>query len=89
VFVKVGSNATVKGTVYGEKVELAGTVKGKIEAKKVVLTSTAHMSGDVIHQDITVESGAFLDGHCRPEFGKVDGKNVQPIHKAEKSNTGS
>jgi cytoskeletal protein CcmA (bactofilin family) len=72
VYVKVGANAKVKGTVYGEQVELAGSVDGKIEAKKVILTRTAHMSGDVIHEDITIESGAYIDGHCRPEYGKTD-----------------
>jgi cytoskeletal protein CcmA (bactofilin family) len=72
--VKVGSNAKVKGTVYGEVVELAGRVEGKIEAKKVVLTHTAHMSGDIVHQDITIESGAYMNGHCRPDYGKTDAK---------------
>ena len=71
VSVVVGNGAKVKGTVYGETVELAGTVEGKIEAKKVVLTSTAHMAGDVVHQDITIASGAFIDGHCKPDFGKT------------------
>jgi cytoskeletal protein CcmA (bactofilin family) len=71
VVVKVGQNAKVKGSVYGDEVELSGTVDGKIEAKKVVLTSSAHMSGDVIHQDITIHSGAYIAGHCRPEFGKT------------------
>ena len=56
-------------------------VDGKIEAKKVVLTSTAHMSGDVIHQDITIQSGAFIDGHCRPEFGKGDSAKNIPVFK--------
>jgi cytoskeletal protein CcmA (bactofilin family) len=79
--VKVGSNAKVKGNVYGDEVELSGTVEGKIEAKKVVLTRTAHMSGDVIHQDITIESGAFIDGHCRPEFGKTDNKTATLAYK--------
>lgn len=81
ISVKIGSNAKVKGTVYGEAVELAGTIDGKIEAKKVVLTSTAHMVGDVIHQDIKIESGAFIDGYCRPEFGKATNKSVQPAPK--------
>lgn len=67
--VKVGSNAKVKGTVYGDAVELAGTVNGKIEAKSVVLTSTAHMSGDVVHQEIRIETGAYIDGHCKPDYG--------------------
>jgi cytoskeletal protein CcmA (bactofilin family) len=78
ISVSVGSNARVKGTVYGEKVELSGSVDGKIEAKKVVLTRTAHMSGDVLHQDITIESGAFIDGHCRPQFGKPEAKSTSP-----------
>src|SRR5882757_5438983 len=33
VGVKIGENARVKGTVYGDEVELAGTVEGKIESK--------------------------------------------------------
>jgi cytoskeletal protein CcmA (bactofilin family) len=74
VGVKIGHNAKVKGTVYGEEVEVAGTVVGKVEARKVVIAATGHMSGDVIHQDIRIDSGAYIDGHCRPEYGKPDGK---------------
>ena len=74
VSVTVGNGAKVKGTVYGDAVELAGTVDGKIEAKKVVLTGTARMTGDVVHQDIRIESGAFIDGHLKPEFGKTASK---------------
>ena len=70
VGVKIGNNAKVKGTVYGDEVELAGTIEGRIEAKKVILTGTARMSGDVSHQDIKIESGAFIDGHLKPDFGK-------------------
>src|SRR5487761_1071050 len=81
VSVKIGNNAKVKGTVYGDTVELAGTIDGKIEAKKVILTSTAHMSGDVIHQDIKVDSGAYIDGHCRPEYGKAANKNAHTAAK--------
>jgi cytoskeletal protein CcmA (bactofilin family) len=82
VTVKVGPNAKVKGTVYGEEVEVSGTVDGKIEAKKVVLTRTAHMSGDVIHSDIRIESGAFIDGHCRPEYGKTESRAAKTMSPA-------
>lgn len=81
VSVTVGTGARVKGTVYGTAVELSGTIDGKIEAEKVVLTSSARMSGDVIHKDIKIDSGAFIDGHCRPEFGKNQDK---PAHSASK-----
>lgn len=81
VSVKVGTNAKVKGTVYGDEVELSGSVEGKIEARKVVLTSTAHMAGDVVHADIRIDSGAYINGCCKPEFGKSS-NNVQPLHKS-------
>ncbi|MGH6889889.1 MAG: bactofilin family protein [Rhizomicrobium sp.] len=72
--VKIGHSAKVKGTIYGDQVEVAGTVTGKIEARKVVITGTGHMSGDIIHQEIRIDSGAYIDGHCRPEYGRPDGK---------------
>jgi len=81
VSVTVGNGAKVKGTVYGETVEVAGTVEGKIEAKKVVLTSTAHMAGDVVHQDLMIASGAFIDGNCRPDFGKTATKPAAVAQK--------
>jgi cytoskeletal protein CcmA (bactofilin family) len=74
VGVKIGQNAKVKGTVYGDEVELAGTIEGRIEAKKVVLASTARMTGDVAHQDIKIESGAYINGSLKPELGKSEAK---------------
>ncbi len=81
--VVVGQGAKVTGTVYGDAVEVAGNIDGRIEAKKVVLTSTAHMEGDVIHQEIRIESGAYIDGHCKPEYGKTAG--AKPAQKTNDS----
>lgn len=83
VSVTVGSGAKVKGTVYGNAVELSGTIDGKIEAEKVVLTSSAHMSGDVFHQEIRIEAGAFIEGHCRPGFGKHEYKAAHSTSKPD------
>jgi cytoskeletal protein CcmA (bactofilin family) len=74
VGVKIGQNARVKGTVYGDEVELAGTVEGRIESKKVILAGTARMTGDIWHQDIKIESGAYISGSLKPEMGKPDSK---------------
>lgn len=81
VSVTVGGGAKVKGTVYGDEIELAGTVEGKIEARKVVLTGTAHMSGDVVHQDVKIESGAYINGNLKPEYGKNENKSARPAFK--------
>ena len=76
------NGAAERKLTVGKGLSLAGeitscdvlVVEGKVEAKKVVLTSTAHMSGDVVHQDIRIESGAYIDGHCRPEYGKTESR---------------
>lgn len=74
VSVKVGQHAKIHGTVYGEHVELSGNLTGKIEARNVALTATAHMSGDIVHEEIRIELGARFDGHCRSERAYTNGK---------------
>ena len=34
-------------------------------ARQVQLASTARIEGDIVHSALSVESGAFFDGHCR------------------------
>lgn len=84
VNVKIGNGARVKGTVRGEEVEVAGTVDGKVEAKKVFLTGTARMTGDILHDEIKIDSGAYIDGHCKPEYGKS--KHATPPFKTVANN---
>ena len=68
--VRIGSGAVIKGSVTGELVELAGTLEGKIEARSAVLTKTARMSGDIIHQSLQIDEGSFFNGSSRPSYGK-------------------
>jgi cytoskeletal protein CcmA (bactofilin family) len=68
--VRIGSTAFVKGTVTGELVELAGNLEGKIEARSAVLTKTARMSGDILHQSLQIEEGSYFNGSSRPTYGK-------------------
>ena len=90
VGVKIGQHAKVKGTVYGDEVELAGAIEGKIEAKKVILTGTARMTGDVVHQDIKIESGAYVSGNLKPESAKSDAKPaLKPVASSGASASGS
>jgi cytoskeletal protein CcmA (bactofilin family) len=67
--VKIGDGAKIRGSVFGEAVELAGSVEGKIEADNVSIAKTGHMHGDIVHKTLQVESGAFIDGHVRSQSG--------------------
>ena len=70
--ITIGEGAEVTGSIYGETVKVAGKIQGKIEARTVVVSKTAHTTGDIIHASLQIEAGAYVDGHCRPEFGKGD-----------------
>ena len=61
----VGANGSVTGEVMAQTVRMHGTIKGMIRAKSVFLASTARMNGDVEHESLAIEPGAFLEGHCK------------------------
>jgi len=79
--VTIGEGAKVKGAIHGETVNIAGTTDGEIEARTVVVEQTAHVTGDIIHESLQIAAGAYVNGHCRPEFGKRD-KGIAPPRPA-------
>jgi cytoskeletal protein CcmA (bactofilin family) len=61
----VGETAQITGNITAETVNIHGRVKGQVQANTVSLAKTAHILGDVLHGNIAIEKGAFLEGHCR------------------------
>ena len=61
----VGETAHIKGEIVAESVHVHGTVNGQIKSKAVNLAKTAHVVGDILHEDLAIETGAFLEGHCK------------------------
>ena len=61
----VGVGASVKGQITADSVRVLGSVNGEIKAKSVHIAKTARINGDIIHEDLAIESGAFVDGHYR------------------------
>jgi cytoskeletal protein CcmA (bactofilin family) len=58
----IDRDAHISGTVTAERVVVDGKVEGQIQGGKVVLKSGAQVVGDIHHQSLAIESGAFLDG---------------------------
>jgi len=61
----VGIKGQVTGEVNAQTVRMHGAVKGMVRAKSVFLASTARMAGDVEHESLAIEPGAFMEGHCK------------------------
>jgi cytoskeletal protein CcmA (bactofilin family) len=61
----VGENARVTGNVVATEVTVRGTVLGSVRGNRVLLQSTSKVEGDVFHQQLGIEQGAFFEGKSR------------------------
>jgi cytoskeletal protein CcmA (bactofilin family) len=61
----VGETGTIKGMVHAEQALVRGRIEGHIEAGAVTLAHTAKVKGDVVHETLTIEPGADIEGLCR------------------------
>jgi cytoskeletal protein CcmA (bactofilin family) len=58
----VGETGHVEGSVYAEAVEVRGRVVGAITSKQVRLYGTSYIDGDITHEQLAMETGAFFQG---------------------------
>jgi cytoskeletal protein CcmA (bactofilin family) len=61
----VGEHATITGEVMADDVIVRGRIVGSIRARRVQLATTCHVEGDILHEALAVETGAFFEGNCR------------------------
>jgi cytoskeletal protein CcmA (bactofilin family) len=60
----IGEHAHVEGTVRGASVEVRGRVIGNVEGKAIHLLQSAHVEGDITHEQLSIDVGAFFQGRC-------------------------
>ena len=58
----IGEGGHVEGTVSAELVEVRGKVVGAVTAKQIRLFATAHVDGDITHEQLAMETGASFQG---------------------------
>ncbi len=58
----IGEQARITGNIAAEDVFVYGHVMGSVRGLRVSLQSTSHVEGDVYHQALVMEPGAFFDG---------------------------
>ncbi len=57
-----GASGNVKGNITAEKATLAGSVDGTVSARDLMLERTARISGDLSYENVSIETGAKVDG---------------------------
>ncbi|MEJ2194192.1 MAG: polymer-forming cytoskeletal protein [Ignavibacteriaceae bacterium] len=71
--VTIGERANVNGQINAEAVTIGGKVSGTIVAKqKCVLDSKGDLKGDIITQNLVIESGAKFVGNSKTGDSKDD-----------------
>ncbi|NQW02121.1 MAG: polymer-forming cytoskeletal protein [Rhodospirillales bacterium] len=61
----IGEGAHITGEIVADNVIVHGNITGQIKARSVQLAKTARVVGDILHEDLAIETGAFLEGHCK------------------------
>jgi cytoskeletal protein CcmA (bactofilin family) len=87
----IARGAHVNGIVVAERVVVDGKVEGPIQGGEVVLKSQAHVVGDIHHQSLAIESGAYFDGRSVQIRGngqtaeKLERKSLKQIANTRES----
>ncbi len=63
--VTISEGAHIEGAIFADTAYLSGSVKGQVKAPTVKIAKTAKVIGDIIHESLSIEAGAYLEGNYR------------------------
>ena len=63
--VLLGDKSKVTGGVAAEDVVVRGHVVGSIRGLRITLQAQSHVEGDIFHQSLAIEQGAYFEGKSR------------------------
>lgn len=75
----IGEGGSVKGAIVADSLRVHGSVTGTIKARSVHLSKTARVLGDILHEDLSIERGAFMEGNCK-RFDAAKTSTGQPLN---------
>ena len=87
----VGATGIITGEITAQTVRVYGTINGQIRASAVELAKTAHVVGDIAHESLSVEAGAFVEGRFDrlPDGAQSGGQKLPPPALPERNHGGA
>ena len=76
----ISQSGKSKGTIKSNFVQIHGQHDGDIDAKSIKLTATAKVLGNISYEELTVETGAFIEGALNSKAAPAT-NNVAPLRK--------
>lgn len=74
----IGTKGCVAGCVKTQNMHLYGTLRGKAIVDNMFVSKTAKLIGDVTHNSLAIEPGAFIDGHCIRSGSPIPAEQGKP-----------
>ena len=69
----IGEKARVTGSIIAEECIIRGHVLGTVRGRRVLLQTSSHVEGDIYHQTVAIEQGAFFEGKSRRSDDPIAG----------------
>jgi cytoskeletal protein CcmA (bactofilin family) len=82
----LGDKSQVMGNVIAEDIVVRGRVVGSVRGLRVTLQAQSHVEGDIFHQSLAIEQGAYFEGKSRRSDNPLEEiKNAPgPLRSSEK-----
>jgi cytoskeletal protein CcmA (bactofilin family) len=61
----LGEHAEVRGRIEADRASINGRVSGEIDAGSVLLSRSARVIADIVHDSLAIEAGASVEGYVR------------------------
>jgi cytoskeletal protein CcmA (bactofilin family) len=74
----LGDKSQINGCVIAEDVVVRGRVLGSIRGLRVTLQAQSHVEGDIYHQSLAIEQGAYFEGKSRRTDDPLSTKADKP-----------
>ena len=74
----IGLKGAVIGSVNVSNLHLYGLLQGKANVDKLFVAKTAKLLGDATHNQIAIEPGAYIDGHCIRSGAPIPAEQSKP-----------
>jgi cytoskeletal protein CcmA (bactofilin family) len=82
----LGDKSTITGSVTAEDVVVRGKVIGAVRGLRVTLQAQSHVEGDIYHQSLAIEQGAYFEGKSRRSDDPMkEGLTPKPSTVADKT----
>jgi cytoskeletal protein CcmA (bactofilin family) len=81
----LGDKSQINGCVIAEDVVVRGRVLGSIRGLRVTLQAQSHVEGDIYHQSLAIEQGAYFEGKSRRTDDPLSTKADKPAAQAAPS----